>query len=443
MSSKVHDRPTHILPGRGDSAERNAPEIVDDAPSSRTLARTSRLRRAGLVDGRYELEGMMSQGGMGSVYRARHRELGRAFAMKLVMEGFRDDPERRQLFLSEAQLASSLQHPNIIQVTDFGIDEDHGFFLVMELLEGESLRERLQREPPSLRLSCDVFDKLLGAVRYIHGRGIIHCDLKPENVYLAKVPGLDRRITTVKLLDFGFSWRRGALPESEARGTVPYTAPERYHGHPPTAATDVYSLGMVMYELLCGRLPFTGSIVDVVRQQTEVPPPLPSVFTREPIDPWLEAMVMRALDLDPAKRQQTVEELQVELRAAMDALGIRTRREHDAPDEGQAAAAAAQLAAVVDSPVPLAVCDLKGGFRFANRAFLAGAGGDAPAAFEQLKLVQQQPELAAAFKETIGSGAVVRRLVLTVGGATALLTLSPLVRAGAIESVHITWTLTA
>src|SRR6185295_17603372 len=103
-------------------------------------AKTGRVRRAGMVDGRYELEALLSKGGMGRVFRARHRDLGRQVALKLVLDGFADDYELRELFFKEAQLASSLNHPNIITVTDFGLDDDLGYFLVMDLLQGETLR---------------------------------------------------------------------------------------------------------------------------------------------------------------------------------------------------------------------------------------------------------------------------------------------------------------
>ncbi len=231
-----------------------------------TRAKTGRHKRAGLVDGRYELEAMISKGGMGRVFRARHRDLGRKVALKLVLEGMQDDNELREIFFREARLASSLSHPNIINVTDFGLDDDLGYFLVMDLLEGETLRERMRGNPPKLRFAFDALEQVTGAVRYIHGRDIVHCDLKPENIFLTHIEGEPRRTNVVKLLDFGLSWRRETMPDPKLGGTPPYLAPERLRGHPPSALCDVYSLGMMLYELIAGELPFRARSQQMIDQ---------------------------------------------------------------------------------------------------------------------------------------------------------------------------------
>jgi len=180
----------------------------------------------GLVADRYHLLQLLSEGGMGRVFRARHRELGREFALKLVLDGLDRDPDIRDRFFREARLASSLNHRNIISVTDFGLDEQHGYFLVMELLEGETLRQRLDRGRISSRFACDVMDQAAGAVRYMHSRRVVHCDLKPENIFLTRFEG-ERRQNVVKLLDFGLSAKRDGSP-IKLGGTPPYLAPERF-----------------------------------------------------------------------------------------------------------------------------------------------------------------------------------------------------------------------
>ena len=146
------------------------PRVRRQRSMASTRAKTGRHRRAGLVDGRYELEEMISKGGMGRVFRARHRDLGRKVALKLVLDGFQEDQELRELFFKEARLASSLNHPNIINVTDFGLDDELGYFVAMDLLEGETLRERIRNKRPTLRFGFDVMDQICGALRYIHGR---------------------------------------------------------------------------------------------------------------------------------------------------------------------------------------------------------------------------------------------------------------------------------
>src|ERR1700733_4655877 len=120
---------------------------------------------------------MITKGGMGRVFPARPRDFGRVVPLKLVLDGMQEDAELREIFFKEARLASSLSHPNIINVTDFGLDDDLGYFVVMEYIEGVTLRERM-RQKPSARFAFEVIDQIAGAVRYIHGRDIIHCDLK-------------------------------------------------------------------------------------------------------------------------------------------------------------------------------------------------------------------------------------------------------------------------
>ena len=140
-----------------------------------------------LLDGRYRLEQRLKKGGMGEVWSARHLELDRIFAVKLLPIGPHVNEASREHFFREARLSSSLTHPNIVSVTDFGIDDARGYFLVMELLEGASLRDRLDEHPLPTRIACDVLDQIASAVRYAHGRGVVHCDLKPDNIFLVRV----------------------------------------------------------------------------------------------------------------------------------------------------------------------------------------------------------------------------------------------------------------
>src|SRR5688572_22516846 len=129
------------------------------------------------LEGRYELVELLSEGGMGAVWRGRHRTLDRAVAVKLMRAALRDDPEMRDRFTAEARVASGLSHPNIVSVTDFGVDPSRGYFLVMELLHGETLAERLAAHTIRARVVCDVVEQVAWALRYIHARGIVHCDL--------------------------------------------------------------------------------------------------------------------------------------------------------------------------------------------------------------------------------------------------------------------------
>ncbi len=294
--------------------------LADDVP-------TSRMIRLWLVGGRYELNQQLSAGGMGRVYHATHRDLGRPFALKLMLEGRRARQESRERFFVEARLASSLCHPNIVSVTDFGLDEQHGCYIVMELLEGDTVRGRLSEAVFGSRLAFDVVDQLTGAVRYMHARGIVHGDIKPENVFLSRVEGEPRRKNVVKLLDFGLSFRSGGAPEQKLGGTPPYLAPERLQGAPPSPSCDVYSLGALLYEMLTGKPIYTGTVAQVMERSIVGPMPKPpSQLSSHPIDDRMDALVLRAIDRDPARRHPTAEAFHFELRTIMNMNGLRVRK---------------------------------------------------------------------------------------------------------------------
>ena len=437
-----------------------------------TRAKTGRHRRAGLVDGRYELEEMISKGGMGRVFRARHRDLGRKVALKLVLDGFQDDQELRELFFKEARLASSLAHPNIINVTDFGLDDELGYFVVMDLLEGETLRERMRQKRPTLRFIFDVIDQVAGAVRYIHARDIIHCDLKPENLFLSKIEGEPRRSNEIKLLDFGLSWRRETMPDPKLGGTPPYLAPERLRGAPPSPLCDVYSLGMVLYELIAGQLPYSGSVAQLIEQQLSGPmPPPPSTLAVEPLDERVDELVMRALARNPAHRHASAEAFQFELRAVISMMGLKSGRRSGASSQVPAMSSSLVLPRieappsvqapmptpatltsaeqmrlvhlVSESPVPLGLFDLEARVKLANRAFVETLEGiDIPiAAFQELAITTRHPELKGMFQRALEGQPPASRAVLAGAEGderSMILWIAPFFEDGIVAGVHMT-----
>jgi len=422
---------------------------VTPEPLRQTLShkRTDRLRRVNMVDGRYELEEVISQGGMARVFRARHRDLGRSFAIKVVKDALKDDPRMRAQFFTEARLASSLGHPNIIQVTDYGIDAHLGCYLVMELLEGETLRERMNRLHAPLRVAFDVMDQISGAVRYIHGRGIVHCDLKPENVFLARVDGEPRRVNAVKLLDFGLSWREESLPDPTLGGTPPYLAPERLAGDPPAPTCDVYSLGVLLYELLTGRWPYTGTLTQIMDQQLRgaVPPP-PSDLSQEAVGATVDALLFKALTRNPGERQPSAEAFHFELRSLMRQAGMKVRRRTLLSDSAMPSLGSGDLIAqaIAESPIPLAIFEPGGQVRFANRAFtdlVEGPDTERLPRFDELRVVARDPGLLAALAQAVATGKPVRRLVLLGargGERMQVLLLHAALDGSRVESVHAT-----
>ncbi len=391
-----------------------------------------------LLDERYRLVERLKVGGMGEVWRARHLELDRLFAIKLLPIGKHADQSSRDHFFREARLASSLSHPNIVSVTDFGIDERRGYFLVMELLEGASLRDRLDEHQLPPRIACDVLDQISSAVRYAHGRGVVHCDLKPDNVFLVRVAGENRRVNLAKLLDFGLSFRKD-LQNSGHGGTPPYVAPERLRGAEPTPRCDVYALGVILYELITGQRPYQGSVMELIQQQLDGdPPPRPSrIWAKaEPaLDERIDDIVMKALSRDPDLRHQTVEAFQFELRTFMSMSGMRSRT---APVTGGAVTTQLPVQ-LMQSPIPIAMFEVDGTLRYANQRFLE-LTCDSPAhvvrSFADLPVCRVHPQVAGALARVLKKRAAVVRELDRTPTERRYLWLALEERAGRVSGVH-------
>jgi len=337
-----------------------------------------------VIGGRYVVEGQLGRGGMGRVLRVRHQALGKAFALKVIKSRIATNPKIREMFYREARLASALTHDNICSIVDFGQDEHCGLFMVMELLDGQNLHQKLRQSGKlSPKVACDIMWQVADAVRFIHSRTILHGDIKTENIFLVKTT-MQRRL--VKLLDFGLA--RPDLGRTEGMdGTPEYIAPERIDGAPSSQASDIYALGIVFFELLTARVPFSGDLAEVLRQHREVAVPAPSTVIDEPLDERADELIARATAKDPAKRHPDLAAFMYELRALMTMLGMdqggRTRRAM-APEaarerrelDHRLKAAAEVFGAVA---IPMASCDATGKVRAANQAFLEflGVAGDA------------------------------------------------------------------
>jgi serine/threonine-protein kinase len=354
-------------------------ERASHGGSERSITRPGEV-----IAGRYAVEGQLARGGMGRVLRVRHQALGKSFALKIIRTSIATDPKIRELFYREARLASALTHENICSIVDFGQDDTFGLFMVMELLDGQTVHQKLRQSGRlSPKVACDVMWQVADAVRFIHSRAILHGDIKAENIFLVRTT-TQRRL--VKLLDFGLA--RPDLGRTEGvDGTPEYLAPERIDGAPASQASDIYALGIVFYELLTGRLPFMGEVAEVFRLQREVPVPPPSQHCADGLDSRGDELIARATAKDPAGRHPDVQSFMYELRALMGMLGMEqaTRRRALAPEATRERReldhrlkAAAEIFNAV--PLPMASCDPKTGrVRAANTAFLefVGAAGDA------------------------------------------------------------------
>jgi hypothetical protein len=274
--------------------------------------------------GRYRMVRRIGEGGMGRVYLVMHAQLGKTFALKI---SFANDSKARESFYREARLASSLSHPNIASVVDFGEDDKFGAFMVMEYLEGEMLAQLLHREHHlGIKQACDILLQICEAIHYIHGRKIVHCDLKSENIMLCELPGAKRRSKTVKLLDFGLARNTAASRNTASlSGTPHYVAPERIRGAQASPSSDIYGLGILFYEMITGGVPWDGNVAQILCGHLEQEPPDPVKRRGEAIDPAALQLLFKALKKSPADRHKDVAALIYELRTVMDMLGVGRR----------------------------------------------------------------------------------------------------------------------
>jgi serine/threonine-protein kinase len=280
-----------------------------------------------LVAGRYQILERIGQGGMGKVYKVVHAQLGKVFALKLIGEEAAATPEARELVYREARLASSLQHPNIASVGDFGEDGKLGLFMVMELIEGEPLAKLLHRESRlSVKQACEIVLQVAEALHYIHTNDVVHCDIKTENILITEQQGTKRRQLQVKLLDFGLARSlRASRVTSSLSGTPHYVAPERIRGEPPSPSSDIYGLGILFYELLTGKVPWDGHVAQILAGHLDQTPTTPSTLIEGGLDTALETLILHALAKTPAARHKDMAAFLYELRTVMDMLGFGRR----------------------------------------------------------------------------------------------------------------------
>jgi beta-lactam-binding protein with PASTA domain/predicted Ser/Thr protein kinase len=255
-----------------------------------------------VVDGRYKVLSRLGSGGMADVFCAQDEQLGRKVALKLLHRRFAEDDEFVERFRREASSAAGLSHQNVVGVYDRG-EWDGTYYIAMEYLPGRTLKQLIREEAPVQPLrAIDITRQILRAARFAHRHGVIHRDLKPHNVM---IDGEDR----VKVTDFGIA-RAGASDMTETGsilGTAQYISPEQAQGHAVSAQADLYSVGVILYELLTGRLPFDSdaAVTIALKHVSEAPAPPRSLNAAVP--PELERIVLWALEKDPARRPSSAD----------------------------------------------------------------------------------------------------------------------------------------
>ncbi len=274
------------------------------------------------LDSKYRIEQRIGRGGSGTVYRARHLLIHRTVAVKVLSLDLVSDDDALSRFRREAAMAGRLKHLNIVSVTDFGITPDGVAYLVMDFIEGRSLRRILNAQgtlaPEKL---VGWLKPICSAVHAAHRKGIIHRDLKPDNVMIEVVDGEE----IPRVLDFGIAKLMDAVAvgtdftteTGSVMGTPHYMSPEQCEGKPLDARSDIYSLGTLVYELLTGNVPFPGKVTTTVMMQQVTAAPRPIRDLRPDLPEAVELCVMRALSKDPAARHATALDFALEFEAAL------------------------------------------------------------------------------------------------------------------------------
>ena len=326
----------HYSPGVQFCPEDNSPlqadaTIADAAPPDPLIGHT--------LDDKYLIEERMGIGGMGTVYRARHLLIDRAVAVKVLNPRFVEDEAAQTRFRREAKAAGRLQHPNAVTVTDFGQTTDGYVYIVMELLLGRNLRDVLAKEAPlDPARAVSMMLQVTAAVFAAHQAGIIHRDLKPANIFIvqnSEVPSV------VKVLDFGIAKLAAeSLDEDDPTitmvgamiGTPRYMSPEQCNGEELTPAADVYSLGVILYEMLTGMVPFSGStpLAIALKHSSDAPRAPREIVPSIPIE--LEQVVLHALEKLPEDRPANAGILHRDLTETADRLGFEHSAITSAPD---------------------------------------------------------------------------------------------------------------
>jgi len=273
------------------------------------------------IGGKYKVQRFLAKGGMGRVYAGHELETERSVAIKTLAVDS-DDALFRRRFFNEAAMSASLSHPNVVDVLDYGVDDDGTCYIVMELLEGETLAALVKREKRlDVAHALRIVRQVCAALTAAHAEGFIHRDLKPSNLFITPIG--DEGDYVVKVLDFGLAKRLSAdnslTQTGSFLGSPTYMSPEQITGTELTVASDLYNLGVLLYRMVAGRPPFVGDVASavLVDHATKAPPSFADTAPDLPARPQVEWVVMRCLAKSPADRFATADELDRAIHACL------------------------------------------------------------------------------------------------------------------------------
>jgi serine/threonine protein kinase len=258
-----------------------------------------------ILGNRYEILEALGSGGMAMVYRCRDLNLQREVALKVLRETYIEDPTFQANFLQEARAAANLSHPNIVTVFDFGQDQDR-LYIVMEYVSGTDLKTLMRRQGPlPIQEAVSIMVKIAKGVGYAHRAGLVHCDLKPQNILITPDGG-------AKITDFGISRALATISPDErvdvVWGSPQYFAPEQAAGGPPSPSSDVYSLGVIIYEMLTGHLPFEAEDAQTLAELHLHAEPITPRTLNANIPQNLNNIILKVLAKEPAARYRTADQ---------------------------------------------------------------------------------------------------------------------------------------